>query len=116
MGEDDVVNHTLPPATVRHPQCWQACEALGAGELLVNCIDSDGSGAGFDIDLMADLCAAVTIPVIASSGAGAPSHFTDVFAATRVEAALAAGIFHRGEVTVQEVKAHMRTAGVCTRL
>jgi glutamine amidotransferase/cyclase len=82
----------------------------------VNCIDADGSKAGFDVDLMADLCAAVTIPVIASSGAGAPAHFTSVFQATRVEAALAAGIFHRGEVTVPEVKADMVAGGVCTRV
>ena len=93
----------------------QAVTALGAGELLVNCIDADGSKAGFDLDLMNDVCAAVTVPVIASSGAGAPQHFSQVFHGTRVEAALAAGIFHRGEVTVQQVKEELARAGIPAR-
>lgn len=92
-----------------------ACEALGAGELLINCIDADGQGTGFDVPLIASLCAAVSIPVIASSGAGAPQHFTDVFAATRAEAALAAGIFHRREVAIADVKAHLVATGVEAR-
>ena len=58
---------------------------------------------------------AVTIPVIASSGAGAPGHFTDAFSKTPVQAALAAGMFHRKEVAIAEVKAHMAAAGVPTR-
>ncbi len=93
----------------------QACAALGAGELLVNSIDADGSKSGFDLDLMADVCSAVTVPVIASSGAGCPEHFTQVFGATRVEAALAAGIFHRGDVTVSQVKEHMSSSGITVR-
>ena len=90
----------------------QACEALGAGEILLNSIDRDGTGAGFDLELIAQVRAAVSIPVIASSGAGCVEHFADVFAATGVEAALAAGIFHRREVPIQAVKSYLRTQGI----
>ena len=92
-----------------------AMEDLGAGEILLNCIDEDGQGNGFDQELVGLVSDAVTIPVIASSGAGKPSHFTDVFEATNCSAALAAGIFHRGEVAISEVKDHMRENGVLTR-
>ena len=88
-----------------------AMEDLGAGEILLNCIDEDGQGNGFDHELVGLVSDAVSIPVIASSGAGKPSHFTDVFGATNCSAALAAGIFHREEVKVEEVKAHMREGG-----
>jgi imidazole glycerol-phosphate synthase len=95
------------------PICAQklalAVEALGAGELLVNCVDEDGQKQGYDEDLLRSLkgCG-VTIPMIASSGAGAKEHFSSVFMNTGVEAALAAGIFHRKEVRLQEdVKAHL---------
>ena len=94
----------------------RAVEALGAGELLVNCVDQDGQKGGYDEELLADICAGVRIPVIASSGAGCPAHFTSVFAHTRCEAALAAGIFHRREVAIADVKAHMTHAGVEARV
>ena len=90
-------------------------EALGAGEILLNCIDRDGTGAGFDTELVDAVSAAVGIPVIASSGAGRPSHFVDVFRGTGASAALAAGIFHRGEVGIGEVKAAMTEDGLPTR-
>jgi glutamine amidotransferase/cyclase len=93
-----------------------AVEALGAGELLVNCVDADGQKGGFDCVLLAAVCGAVRIPVIASSGAGSAAHFGEVFAATRVEAALAAGIFHRREVAIEAVKAHLVAVGVETRV
>jgi|AMWB02.1.fsa_nt_gi glutamine amidotransferase/cyclase len=83
------------------------CEKLGAGEILLNCIDRDGTNAGFDLELIRAVKKAVTIPVIASSGAGAVEHFLEVFSATDVESALAAGIFHRGEVPVQAVKHYL---------
>lgn len=92
------------------------CEALGAGEILLNSIDRDGSGAGFDLELIGAVRAAVSIPVIASSGAGCVEHFAEVFAATGVEAALAAGIFHRREVPIQAVKAYLREQGIETRV
>ncbi|WVY92741.1 hypothetical protein V8G54_031829 [Vigna mungo] len=76
----------------------KAVEELGAGEILLNCIDCDGQGKGFDVDLIKLISDAVSIPVIASSGAGAPAHFSEVFNKTNASAALAAGIFHRKEV------------------
>ncbi|CAG9465558.1 unnamed protein product [Pedinophyceae sp. YPF-701] len=82
-------------------------EALGAGEILLNCIDRDGQNSGFDIDLVRAVSDAVSIPVIASSGAGKPEHFAEVFEKTGAAAALAAGIFHRREVPVADVKQHL---------
>jgi len=82
----------------------RVCEQLGAGEILLNCIDKDGTNSGFDLELINAVKEAVTIPVIASSGAGDPEHFLEVFTQTKAEAALAAGIFHRKEVPIGEVK------------
>ncbi|OAA65891.1 Imidazole glycerol phosphate synthase HisHF [Niveomyces insectorum RCEF 264] len=93
----------------------QAVEALGAGELLLNCIDRDGTNSGFDLELVRQVKAAVRIPVIASSGAGAPAHFAEVFAETTTDAALGAGIFHRGEYTVAQVKDYLAAQGLVVR-
>lgn len=90
-------------------------EVLGAGEILLNSIDRDGTGRGFDVDLVNLVRRNVRIPVVASSGAGNVSHFVDVFEKTGVEAALAAGIFHRGEVKIDEVKEALTRAGVQAR-
>ncbi|KAL2619084.1 hypothetical protein AAZV13_08G283200 [Glycine max] len=76
----------------------KAVEEFGAGEILRNCIDCDGQGKGFDVDLIKLISDAVSIPVIASSGAGAPQHFSEVFYKTNETVALAAGIFHRKAV------------------
>jgi len=92
-----------------------ACEALGAGEILLNCIDRDGTNAGFDLELINQVRQAVKIPVIASSGAGKVEHFSEVFEKTGAEAALAAGIFHRREVPIAAVKRHLREKGIETR-
>lgn len=94
----------------------KAVEELGAGEILLNCIDCDGQGGGFDIDLIKMVSDAVTIPVIASSGAGAVEHFSEVFEKTNASAALAAGIFHRKEVPILAVKEHLVDAGVEVRM
>ncbi|PVG03359.1 putative HIS7-glutamine amidotransferase/cyclase [Serendipita vermifera] len=88
-------------------QLAKGVEQLGAGELLINSIDRDGTGKGFDIDLINLIKDAVKIPVVASSGAGKENHFTEVFQKTKAEAALAAGIFHREEVGIQAVKDEM---------
>jgi len=74
---------------------------------LLNCIDRDGTNLGFDIELINAVTSAVSIPVIASSGAGRVEHFYDVFTATRAESALAAGIFHRREIPIAEVKQYL---------
>ncbi len=88
----------------------KAVQELGAGEVLLNSIDCDGKNQGFDIDLINLVCNACTLPVIASSGAGKPEHFVEVFQKTRAEAALAAGIFHRREVPISQVKSTMAAA------
>jgi imidazole glycerol-phosphate synthase len=90
-------------------------EALGAGELLVNSIDRDGGGKGFDVALMKLVKAAVKVPVVASSGAGSAQHFVQVFQEAGVEAALAAGIFHREEVRIQDVKGILKSSGIAAR-
>ncbi|KAH9651935.1 Imidazole glycerol phosphate synthase hisHF [Citrus sinensis] len=94
----------------------KAVEDLGAGEILLNCIDCDGQGKGFDMDLIKLISDAVSIPVIASSGAGAVEHFSDVFRKTNASAALAAGIFHRKEVPIQSVKEHLYKEGIEVRI
>ena len=86
----------------------KTCEKLGAGEILLNCIDRDGTKSGFDIELINAVKRAVSIPVIASSGAGSAEHFLEVFSRTAVESALAAGIFHRREVPLESVKQFLR--------
>lgn len=96
-------------------QLVKTCEELGAGEILLNCIDKDGTNSGFDLELIQMVKDAVTIPVIASSGAGSAAHFSEVFEKTDAEAALAAGIFHRGEVHISEVKLVVADAGIETR-
>jgi glutamine amidotransferase/cyclase len=85
----------------------RVCEKLGAGEILLNCIDRDGTNIGFDIELVNAVKGAVSIPVIASSGAGCAEHFYEVFVKTGVESALAAGIFHRREVPIRDVKTYL---------
>ena len=85
----------------------QVSQELGAGEILLNCIDKDGTNSGFDIELINAVAKAVTLPVIASSGAGCVEHFYEVFSETAAEAALAAGIFHRKEVPIIDVKHYL---------
>jgi glutamine amidotransferase/cyclase len=86
----------------------KVCERLGAGEILLNCIDKDGAHSGFDIELIRAVKEAVSVPVIASSGAGRVEHFYEVFTQTGAEAALAAGIFHRQEVVIEDVKRYLK--------
>jgi cyclase len=83
---------------------------LGAGEILLNSMDADGTKAGFDLELIAAVRAVVDIPVIASGGAGAVAHFPPAVAAG-ADAVLAASVFHFGELTIGEVKDSLREAG-----
>ncbi|RCI06818.1 Histidine biosynthesis bifunctional protein hisB [Rhizopus stolonifer] len=96
-------------------QLVTACEKLGAGEILLNCMDRDGTNSGFEHELIDSVKKAVSIPVVASSGAGCVEHFEEVFEKTNVEAALAAGIFHRKEVPIQSVKEHLKKSNVPVR-
>ncbi|GIN11982.1 MULTISPECIES: imidazole glycerol phosphate synthase subunit HisF [Shouchella] len=88
---------------------------LGAGELLVTSMDQDGAKTGFDLPLLKAINEVVTVPVIASGGAGAASDFVDVFKLHYADAALAASIFHYKETSIQEVKARLREEGECIR-
>lgn len=92
-----------------------AVEAMGAGEILLNCIDKDGTNSGFDLELIDQVKSAISIPVIASSGAGNPGHFEEVFSKTKTDAALGAGMFHRGEYTVKQVKDFLGEKGLMVR-
>ncbi len=91
-------------------------ESRGAGEILLTSIDRDGTKAGFDCPMTAAVSSAVSIPVIASGGAGTLDHFVEVFTAGRADAALAASIFHYAETSVHGLKEHLRAHGIPVRL
>ncbi|TFD95841.1 imidazole glycerol phosphate synthase subunit HisF [Jeotgalibacillus sp. R-1-5s-1] len=90
-------------------------ESLGAGEILLTSMDSDGGKKGFNVELTKAVSEAVSIPVIASGGAGGAEDFTEIFKEGKADAALAASIFHYEETSVKEVKAHLRSEGVNVR-
>jgi cyclase len=90
-------------------------ERLGAGELLVTSIDRDGTRSGFDLALLRAIRAAVDLPVIASGGAGCIADFVDVFAAADADAALAASLFHYGELEIGALKDALAEQGICVR-
>ena len=89
----------------------------GAGEVVLNSIDTDGVKQGFDVDMLRAVCAAVQVPVIASGGAGCIGDFITLFQTLpRVDAGLAASIFHFGEVQIRDLKAEMRRCGIPARI
>ncbi|MDR1816039.1 MAG: imidazole glycerol phosphate synthase subunit HisF [Clostridiales Family XIII bacterium] len=90
-------------------------EALGAGEILLTSMDTDGTKAGFDHAMLRAVCAGAGIPVIASGGGGTLASFAEVFEQTPADAALAASIFHYGEYTVGDVKDELRNRGIPVR-
>lgn len=91
-------------------------DRLGAGEILLTSMDCDGTKNGYDIELIRTISEHVSIPVIASGGAGKPEHFYDAFAAGKADAALAASLFHFKELEIVEVKQYLRDKGVSVRL
>ena len=91
-------------------------ESRGAGEILLTSIDRDGTKIGFDCAMTAAVSGAVSIPVIASGGAGSLEHFRDVFTAGRADAALAASIFHYAETSVRSLKEYLRRNSIPVRL
>ncbi len=89
--------------------------ALGAGEILLTSMDRDGTKEGFNIELVNAVCKAVNVPVIASGGAGSRKDFLEVFEKTKASAALAAGIFHYGKLTIPELKKYLKENEVSIR-
>ena len=88
----------------------------GAGEIVLNSIDTDGVKQGFDLEMLAAVCDAVSVPVIASGGAGKAEDFVTLFRALpKVDAGLAASIFHFGEVEISELKAMLKENGILVR-
>ncbi len=93
------------------------CVDSGAGEVVLNSIDTDGVKGGFDLEMLGAVCDAVSVPVIASGGAGGIQHFVDLFKALpKVDAGLAASIFHFGEVTISDLKQALRSNDINVRL
>lgn len=90
-------------------------ERLGAGEILLTSMDADGTKAGFDLEMTRAVTQAVHIPVIASGGCGSLEHFAEVFEETNCDAALAASLFHFGELTVPQVKDYLRGRNIPVR-
>lgn len=91
-------------------------EKLGAGEILLTSMNRDGTKAGFSLDITADINRKINIPVIASGGAGSMQHFKEVFNETGCSAALAASIFHFGEITIPDLKQYLFTQKINIRL
>ena len=104
-------------ATGRQAVAWcREAAARGAGELLLTSMSHDGTKAGFALELTRSVADAVSVPVIASGGAGQPADFTAVFQAGGADAALAASIFHFNETALPALKQYLHAAGVAVRL
>ncbi len=103
--------------TGREAVAWaREVEALGAGEIVLTSMDADGTKDGYDLEMTRAVADAVSIPVVASGGAGAPDHLADAVLLGHADAALAASIFHYGEYTIAQTKQVMRERGVAVRL
>ena len=119
-GEWRVRTHTGDPDRMRAPSIrtldWVVeAQRLGAGEIVLNCMDSDGVRSGYDLEQLRAVRALCTVPLVASGGAGAPEHFEAAFREADVDGALAASVFHSGKVRIPELKAFLRERGVEVR-
>lgn len=116
-GNWEVFTHGGRNATGKNAVQWaQEAAALGAGEILLTSMDFDGTKNGYDIHLTSAICKAVNIPVIASGGAGKLEDFAEVFQQTSADAALAASVFHYGELEISEVKHYLHQKNIEVRL
>lgn len=97
-------------------QWARRAEQLGAGEIVVNSVDADGTRAGFDLTLTRLIADAVGIPVVASGGAGHPDHLRDAFTLAHADAAIVAGIIHTGAYTIPQIKQALHAAAIPTRM
>ena len=89
---------------------------LGAGEIVVNSVDADGTRGGFELEITKLIADAVSVPVVASGGAGTPEHFVTVFNDAHADAAIVAGMIHTGDYAIADIKSAMRSAGIPTRM
>jgi cyclase len=111
-----VFTHGGRTATELDATAWaKQCVSLGAGEVLVTSIDQDGQRSGYDLELIGRIAESVSVPVIASGGAGSPEHLVSAFKLAGADAALVAGMFHDGTYTVGQVKRHLEEAGIPVR-
>ena len=111
-----VVSHAGTQITSLTPLEWALkAQELGAGEILLTSFSSDGTQAGFAVELTAQLSSNLKIPVIASGGAGTKEHFLDVFTNGKADAALAAGVFHFGKIGIRELKRYLVENGLVCR-
>jgi cyclase len=94
----------------------EASAVHGAGEVLLTSMDRDGTGDGYDLELLRAVTGAVAVPVVASGGAGTPEHFAEAVTEGRADAVLAASRWHDGDLTIREVKEHMAARGITVRL
>ncbi len=113
LGSWRVYTHGGRTPTEKEVIAWaKEAVALGAGEILLTSMDKDGEKAGFDLELTKAVGEAVSVPIIASGGAGKAEDFADVFLQAEADAALAASIFHYKETSVEEVKSYLKEKGV----
>ena len=110
------INGGRKPTGLEAVHWAQEVEKLGAGEIVLTSMDCDGTKDGYDIEITKAVSEAVSIPVVASGGAGSPDHLADAILFGKADAALAASIFHFGEYTIQETKELMAERGVPVRL
>jgi cyclase len=120
-GDDVVYQFTGDPdrshSTARRTLDWvREVQDRGAGEIVLNCMASDGVRKGYDIEQLAVVRDVCRVPLIASGGAGAPDHFVDVFRRARVDGALAASVFHSGAIPIPDLKRHLAASNVEVRL
>ncbi len=110
------INGGRTPTGVKVLNWAREAESLGAGEIVLNVMNADGTTEGYDLEMTAAVSDAVKIPVVASGGAGSPKHMLDVLTEGHADAALAASIFHFGTYSVGEVKEYLAAHGVAVRL
>ena len=110
------VNGGRIPTPLRTISWARRAEELGAGEILLTSMNNDGTKSGFSIDITGEVSTSVNIPVIASGGAGSMAHFKEVFYNTGVSAALAASIFHFGEIDIRDLKRYLMKENIFVRL
>ena len=110
-----VVDGGRTPTEFKTVNWARKVEELGAGEIMLTSMNNDGTKSGFSLDITGEVSRNVNIPVIASGGAGSMEHFTQLFFNTECSAALAASIFHFGEIDIRELKTYLKHEGISIR-